>query len=91
MLTKLKAKPKEADDVILDIDKVLRRGDKLLTKTRLKDTDKIYCALEIGLVDCFLYKKNMIHGAFHSDCLHIAPDSMKYRRILQSRLEQITS
>jgi hypothetical protein len=31
---KSKAKPKEADDVILDIDKALRHGDKLLTKTR---------------------------------------------------------
>jgi hypothetical protein len=31
---KSKAKPKEADDVILDIDEALGRGDKLSTKTR---------------------------------------------------------
>jgi hypothetical protein len=64
---KSKAKVKEADDVVLDIDEA-----------------KIYLALEIGLADCFRYKKNRIPGAFHSDRLHIAPDSMKYRRILKS-------
>jgi hypothetical protein len=85
------AKPKEADDVILDIVEALRRGDKLSTKTRPHDIDKIYRALEIRLADYFLYKKNRIPGAFHSDRLHIAPDSMKYRRILKSRLEQVTS
>jgi hypothetical protein len=84
-------KLKESDDVILDIDEALRRGDKLLTKTRPQDIDKIYRALEIGLADCFPYKKNRIPSAFHSDHLHIAPDSMKYRRILKSRLEQVTS
>jgi hypothetical protein len=88
---KSKAKPKEADDVVLDIDKALRRGDKLSTKTRPQDIDKIYRALEIRLADCFPYKKNRILGAFHSDRLYIAPDSMNYRRILKSRLEQITS
>jgi hypothetical protein len=31
---KSKAKAKEADDVVLDIDEALRRGDKLSTKTR---------------------------------------------------------
>jgi hypothetical protein len=82
---KSKAKAKEAD-----IDEALRRGDKLSTKTRPQDIDKIYHALEIGLADCFPYKKNRIPGAFYSDCLHIAPDSMKYRRILKSRLEQVT-
>jgi hypothetical protein len=87
---KLKAKAKEADDVVLDIDEALRRGDKLSTKTRPQDIDKIYRALEIGLADCFPYKKNRIPGAFHSDRLHIAPDSMKYRRILKSQLEQVT-
>jgi hypothetical protein len=70
---KSKAKPKEADDVILDIDEALRRGDKLSTKTRPQDIDKIYRALEIGLADCFPYKKNRIPGTFHSDRLHIAP------------------
>jgi hypothetical protein len=87
---KSKAKAKEADNVVLNIDEALRRGDKLSTKTRPQDIDKIYRALEIGLADCFPYKKNRIPGAFHSDCLHIAPDSMKYRRILKSRLEQDT-
>jgi hypothetical protein len=86
---KSKAKAKEADDVVLDIDEALRRGDKLSTKTRPQDIDKIYRALEIGLADCFLYKKNRIPGAFHSDRLHIAPDSMKYRKILKSRLKQV--
>jgi hypothetical protein len=52
-------------------------------KTRPQDIDKIYRALEIGLADCFPYKKNMIPGPFHSDRLHIAPDSMNYRRILK--------
>jgi hypothetical protein len=84
---KSKAKAKEADDVVLDIDEALGRGDKLSTKTRPQDIDKIYRALEIRLVDCFPYKKNRIPVAFHSDRLHIAPDSMKYRRILKSRLE----
>jgi hypothetical protein len=84
---KSKAKPKEADNVILDIDEALRRGDKLSTKTRPQDIDKIYRALEIGLADCFPYKKNRILGAFHSDRLYIAPDSMKYRMILKSRLK----
>jgi hypothetical protein len=88
---KSKAKAKEADDVVLDIDKALRRGDKLSTKTMPQDIDKIYRALEIGLGDCFPYKKNKIPGTFHSDRLHIAPDSMKYRRILKSQLEQVTS
>jgi hypothetical protein len=87
---KSKAKAKEADDVVLDIDEALRRGDKLSTKTRPQDIDKIYRALEIGLADCFPYKKNRILGAFHSDHLHIVPDSMKYRRTLKSRLEQVT-
>jgi hypothetical protein len=32
--TKSKAKPKEADDVILNIDEALRCGDKLSMKTR---------------------------------------------------------
>lgn len=32
---KLKAKAKESDDVILDIDKALNRRDKLSAKTRL--------------------------------------------------------
>jgi hypothetical protein len=62
-----------------------------LTKTRLQDINKIYRALEIGLVDFFLYKKNRILGSFHFERLHIAPDSMKYRRILKSHLEQVTS
>jgi hypothetical protein len=84
---KSKAKPKESDDVILDIDEALRHGDKLSTKTRPQDIDKIYHTLEIGLADCFLYKKNRIPGSFHSERLHIAPDSMKYRRILKSHLE----
>jgi hypothetical protein len=87
---KTKAKVKEADDVVLDIDEAFKRGDKLSTKTRPQDIDKIYRALEIGLADCFPYKKNRILGAFHSDRLHIAPDSMKYRRILKSRLEHVT-
>jgi hypothetical protein len=86
-----KAKAKEADDVVLDINKALRRGDKLSTKTRPQDINKIYRALEIGLADCFPYKKNKIPGAFHSDRLHIGPNSMKYRGILKSRLEQVTS
>jgi hypothetical protein len=84
---KSKAKAKESDDVILDIDEAFRRGKKLSTKTRLQDIDKIYCTLEIGLGDCFPYKKNMIPGSFHSERLHIAPDSMKYRKILKSGLE----
>jgi hypothetical protein len=88
---KSKAKAKEPDDVVLDIDEALRCGDKLSTKTRPQDIDKIYRALEIGLADCFPYKKNRIPGAFHSDRLHIASDSMKYRRILKNRLEQVTS
>jgi hypothetical protein len=88
---KSKAKAKESDDVILDIDKALRRRDKLSTKTRPQDIDKIYRPLEIGLADCFSYKKNRIPGSFHSKRLHIAPDSMKYREILKSRLEQVTS
>jgi hypothetical protein len=88
---KSKAKAKESDDVILDIDKALRRGDKLLTKTRPQDIDKIYRALEIGLENCFPYNKNRIPGSFHFERLHIAPDSMKYRRILKSHLEQVTS
>ena len=46
---KSKAKAKELDDVILDIDKALKRDDKLSTKTRLQVIDKIYHALEIGL------------------------------------------
>jgi hypothetical protein len=71
---KSKAKAKESDDVILDIDEALRRGDKLSTKTRVQDINKIYCALEIGLADCFLYKKSRIPGSFHSERLHIAPD-----------------
>jgi hypothetical protein len=86
-LRKSKAKAKEADDVVLDIDKALRCGDKLSTKTRPQDIDKIYRAFKIGLADCFPYKKNKIPGAFHFNRLHIAPDSMKYRRILKSRLE----
>jgi hypothetical protein len=85
-----KSKAKEVDDVVLDIDEALRRGNKLSTKTRPEDIDKIYRALEIRLADCFPYKKNKIPGAFHSDRLHIAPDSMKYRRIMKSRLEQVT-
>jgi hypothetical protein len=60
---KSKAKPKESDNVILDIDEALKRGDKLSTKTRLQDIDKIYRVLEIGLADCFPYK-NMITGSF---------------------------
>jgi hypothetical protein len=88
---KSKAKAKESDDVILDIDKALKRGDKLSTKTRPQDIDKIYRALEIGLADCFSYKKNRIPSSFHSERLHIALDSMKYRRILKSHLEQVTS
>jgi hypothetical protein len=60
--------------------------DKLSTKTRPQDIDKIYHALEIGLVDCFLYKKNKIPGSFHSEQLHIALDSMKYREILKFHL-----
>jgi hypothetical protein len=87
---KSKAKAKEANDVVLDIDEALRHGDKLSTKTRPQDIDKIYRALEIRLADCFPYKKNRIPRAFHSDRLYIAPDSMKYRRILKSRLEQVT-
>jgi hypothetical protein len=90
-LRKSKAKAKESDDVILDIDETLRCGDKLSMKTRLQDIDKIYRALEIRLADCFLYKKNRILGSFHSERLHIALDSMKYRRILKPRLEQVTS
>jgi hypothetical protein len=46
---KSKAKAKESDNVILDIDEALRRRDKLSTKTRPQDIDKIYRALEIGL------------------------------------------
>jgi hypothetical protein len=45
---------------------------------------RFYRALEIGLADCFPYKKNRIPSAFHSDHLHIVPDSMKYRKILKS-------
>jgi hypothetical protein len=88
---KSKAKAKESDDVILDIDEALKRGDKLSMKTRLQDIDKIYRALEIGLADCFPYKKSRIPGSFRSERLHIALDSMKYRMILKSRLEQVTS
>jgi hypothetical protein len=86
---KSKLKPKESDDVILDIDEALRHGDKLSTKTRPQDVDKIYRTLETGLADCFMYKQNRIPATFHSDRLHIAPDSMKYRRVLKSRLEQV--
>jgi hypothetical protein len=52
---KSKAKAKEVDDVVFDIDEALRRRDKLSTKTRPQDIDKIYRALEIGLADCFPY------------------------------------
>jgi hypothetical protein len=75
---KTKSKPKELNNVILNIDEALRHEDKLSTKTRPQDIDKIYCALKIGLAICFLYKKNRIPASFHSDRLHIAPDSMKY-------------
>jgi uncharacterized ferritin-like protein (DUF455 family) len=88
---KSKAKAKESNDVVLDIDKALRRRDKLSTKTRPQEIDKIYHALEIGLADCFPYKKNKIPSSFHSERLHIAPDSMKYWKILKSHLEQVTS
>jgi uncharacterized ferritin-like protein (DUF455 family) len=87
---KSKSKPKESNDVILDIDKALRRRDKLSTKIRPHDVDKVYCALEIGLAECFPYKINRIPATFHSDRLHIAPDSMKYRKILKSHLEQVS-
>jgi hypothetical protein len=88
---KSKAKAKESDNVILDIDEALTCGDKLSTKTRPQDIDKIYRTLEIGLKDCFPYKKNMIPSSFYFERLHIVPDSIKYRRILKSRLEQVTS
>ena len=55
------------------------------------DIKKIYRAFEMGLVDCFPYKNDRISGAFHSDHLHIAPNSMEYRRIMKSRFEQVTS
>jgi hypothetical protein len=84
---KLKAKAKESDDFILDIDEALRHRDKLSTKTRPQDIDKIYRTLKIGLADCFSYKKNRILGSFHSEYLHIAPNSMKYKKNLKSCLE----
>jgi hypothetical protein len=86
-MRKSKLKPKESDNVILDIDEALRRGVKLSTKIRPHDVDKIYCVLETGLADCFSYKKNRIPAAFHSDRLHIALDSMKYTKILKSGLK----
>ena len=67
---KSKAKAKEADDVVLDIDEALRHGDKQLIKTKPQDIDKIYCALEIGLADCFPYKKNKI-----PTCIPFQPSS----------------
>jgi hypothetical protein len=80
-------KAKESDDFILDIDEALRHRDKLSTKTRPQDIDKIYRTLKIGLADCFSYKKNRILGSFHSEYLHIAPNSMKYKKNLKSCLE----
>jgi hypothetical protein len=50
---KSKAKAKEADDVVLDIEEALRRGDKLSTKTRPQDIDKIYRFLEHSIPTVF--------------------------------------
>jgi hypothetical protein len=57
---KSKEKAKEVDNVILNIDKVLKKEDKLSTKRRPHDVNKIYHALRVILDNCFSCKKSKI-------------------------------
>lgn len=54
-LKKGKVKAKNGNNILIGINKTLRQEDKLSTKTRPQDVNEIYKALEIGLMDCFLY------------------------------------
>ena len=79
--------PKE---LVYTLDEALLRGNKLTTKTKDVEVDAIYKALEIGLMHAFPYRHRRIPGLIHSSKLHIAPDELKYRKIIRDRLGQVS-
>ena len=68
-------------------DKALKKGDKLSTKTRLQDVDKIYKALVIRLAEYLWCKESWICKIFHYNQLYIALNSMKHLKVLNAYLE----
>ncbi len=85
-----KAKPK-SKTALLTLDDALARANKLSTKTKDDEVEAIYKALDAGLSRLFPYKKHRLPGVIHSDRLHIAPDTLKYRRIAKERLSQVSA
>jgi len=79
--------PKE---LVYTLDEALLRGNKLTTKTKDAEVDAIYKALETGLMHAFPYRHRRIPGLIHSTKLHIAPDELKYRKIIRDRLGQVS-
>ena len=79
--------PKE---LVYTLDEALLRGNKLTTKTKDVEVDAIYKALEAGLMQAFPYRHRRIPGLIHSSRLHIAPDELKYRKIIRDRLGQVS-
>lgn len=90
-----KAKEKEKGDsskreIVFSLDEALLRGNKLTTKTKADEVDAVYKALELGLAHAFPYRKRRLPGVIQADRLHIAPDALKYRKVLKDRLGQVS-
>lgn len=91
-----KAKEKDKGDsskreLVYSLDEALLRGNKLTTKTKAEEVDAVYKALDLGLAHAFPYRKRRLPGVIQSDRLHIAPDALKYRKMLKDRLGQVSS
>lgn len=88
---KRKAKVSKDKPLILSLDEALIRGNRMSSKTKEEELDAIYKALESGLSSAFPYKKKRLPGVIPSDKLHIAPDTLKYRKIAKERLGQVSA
>jgi hypothetical protein len=76
--------------LLLSFDDALTRANKLSTNTKDDEVEAIYKVLNAGLSRLFPYSKHCFPSAILSDRLHIAPDTLKYRKIAKKRLSQVS-
>ena len=73
----------------LTLAEAIVQANSLSSKSKPADVEAMYKTLEEGLGGCFPYGQEPIPQKFHSNKIHLAPASMKYRTYIPKRKDQI--
>ena len=65
------------------------QANNLTSKTKPSDVEAMYKSLEDGLGQCFPYRQDPLPCKIPADRIRLAPDSLKYRVIVEKRKEQV--